>query len=91
MPDFRLARRRAALLLGASLLAACSSTPPTAPGWWTAISAFFHGPGMSKQAQYIAKLYGADDYVITDMEAAAVTLVIQRTHGIDRVMSCAAR
>jgi hypothetical protein len=46
---------------------------------------------MSKQAQYIAKLYGADDYVITDMEAAAVTLVIQRTHGIDRVMSCAAR
>jgi hypothetical protein len=23
---------------------------------------FFHGPGMSKQAQYIAKLYGADDY-----------------------------
>jgi nucleoside phosphorylase len=32
---------------------------------------FFHGPGMSKQAQYIAKLYGADDYVITEMEAAA--------------------
>ncbi len=35
---------------------------------------FFHGPGMSKQAQYIAKLYGADDYVITEMEAAAITL-----------------
>jgi purine nucleoside permease len=48
---------------------------------------FFHGPGMSNQAQYIAKLYGADDYVITEMEAAAVTLVIKRSHGTDRVMS----
>jgi purine nucleoside permease len=48
---------------------------------------FFHGPGMSEQAQYIAKLYGADDYVITEMEAAAITLVIKRLHGDDRVMS----
>lgn len=48
---------------------------------------FFHGPGMSKQAQYIARLYGADDYVITEMEAAAITLVIKRTHGTDRVTS----
>ncbi|WP_247876974.1 purine-nucleoside phosphorylase [Azospirillum brasilense] len=48
---------------------------------------FFHGPGMSEQAQYIAKLYGADDYVITEMEAAAITLVIKRTLGSDRVMS----
>src|SRR4029453_16465376 len=42
---------------------------------------FFHGPGMSKQAQYIAKLYGADDYTITEMEAAAITLRIKRPHG----------
>jgi purine nucleoside permease len=48
---------------------------------------FFHGPGMSEQAQYIAKLYGADDYVITEMEAAAITLVIKRLHGDNRVMS----
>jgi purine nucleoside permease len=48
---------------------------------------FFHGPGMSNQAQYIARLYGADDYVITEMEAAAITLVIKRQHGTDRVMS----
>ena len=48
---------------------------------------FFHGPGMSNQAQYIAKLYGADDSVITEMEAAAITLVIKRTHGTERVMS----
>jgi purine nucleoside permease len=48
---------------------------------------FFHGPGMSDQAQYIAKLYGADDYVITEMEAAAIALVIKRQHGTGRVMS----
>jgi len=42
---------------------------------------FFHGPGMSRQAQYIAKLYGADDYVMTEMEAAAITLVIKRSPG----------
>ncbi|SEL53179.1 Purine nucleoside permease [Pseudoxanthomonas sp. GM95] len=48
---------------------------------------FFHGPGFSQQAQYIAKLYGADDYVITEMEAAALVLVIQRTHGTDRILS----
>ena len=48
---------------------------------------FFHGPGMSNQAQYIAKLYGADDYVITEMEAAAIALVIKRSHGTDRIMS----
>jgi len=48
---------------------------------------FFHGPGLSRQAQYIARLYGADDYVITEMEAAAIALVINRTHGIGRVMS----
>jgi purine nucleoside permease len=48
---------------------------------------FFHGPGLSKQAQYIAKLYGADDYVMTEMEATAITLVINRTHSTERVMS----
>lgn len=48
---------------------------------------FFHGPGLSQQAQYIAKLYGADDYVITEMEATALALVIQRTHGTGRILS----
>jgi purine nucleoside permease len=42
---------------------------------------------MTAQAQCIAKLYGADDYVITEMEAAAITLVIKRTYGSDRLMS----
>jgi purine nucleoside permease len=48
---------------------------------------FFHGPGMSAQAQYIAKLYGADDYLITEMEAAGIAHVVQRTLGHQRLMS----
>ena len=67
--------------------AAANRAPFVGTGTHVTGDTFFHGPGMSKQAQYIAKLYGADDYVITEMEAAAVTLVIKRTHGTDRVMS----
>lgn len=48
---------------------------------------FFHGPGLSKQAQYISELYGADDYLTTEMEAAAITQVISRTHGTQRILS----
>lgn len=48
---------------------------------------FFHGPGLSAQAQYIAKLYEADDYMITEMEAAAIAQVLNRTVGLSRVMS----
>jgi purine nucleoside permease len=28
---------------------------------------FYHGPDLSEQAQYITELYGANDYMITDM------------------------
>lgn len=48
---------------------------------------FFHGPGLSNEAQYIVKSYGADDYVATEMEAAAIALVLARTHGTDRILS----
>jgi purine nucleoside permease len=48
---------------------------------------FFHGPGLSKEAQYISELYGADDYVTTEMEAAAITQVIGRSFGTLRVLS----
>ncbi|MEP1383272.1 MAG: purine nucleoside permease [Paraglaciecola sp.] len=48
---------------------------------------FFHGPGLSKEAQYIAELYGADEYISTEMEAAAITQVISRLHGIERILS----
>ena len=48
---------------------------------------FFHGPGLSKQAQYITELYGVDDYITTEMEAAAITQVINRMYGTQRIMS----
>jgi purine nucleoside permease len=48
---------------------------------------FFHGPGLSAQAQYIAKLYQADDYMITEMEGVAIAQVLDRTLGLSRVMS----
>ncbi len=48
---------------------------------------FFHGPGLSREAQHIAELYGADDYVITEMESAAIAQVLDRTVGIDRLLS----
>lgn len=48
---------------------------------------FFHGPGLSAQAQYIAKLYQADNYMITEMEAAAIAQVLNRSVGTSRIMS----
>ncbi|MDP5134123.1 MAG: purine nucleoside permease [Paraglaciecola sp.] len=48
---------------------------------------FFHGPGLSQEAQYIASSYGADDYVITEMEAAAIAQVLSRSVGTERLMS----
>lgn len=35
----------------------------------------------------MTELYGADDYVITEMEAAAITQVIDRLWGTDRILS----
>ncbi len=67
--------------------AAANRAPFVGTGTHMTGDTFFHGPGMSAQAQYIAKLYGADDYVITEMEAAAVALVVKRTLGIDRFLS----
>ena len=48
---------------------------------------FFHGPGMSNQAQYIAKLYGADDYVDHRDGSGRDHAGDQAQHGTDRVMS----
>jgi len=48
---------------------------------------FFHGPGLSKEAQYMTELYGADDYVATEMEATAITQVISRLHDTQRILS----
>lgn len=46
---------------------------------------FFHGPGLSFEAQYMAELYGADDYPVTEMEDNATAQVIKRLHGTDRI------
>lgn len=66
---------------------AARRAPAVATGTHMSGDTFFHGPGLSKEAQYIAKLYGADDYRITEMEGAAIALVIKRTHGTDRVLA----
>lgn len=67
--------------------AAARRAPMVTTGTHMTGDTFFHGPGLSREAQYIARLYGADDYMVTEMEAAAITLVIGRTHGTGRVMS----
>jgi purine nucleoside permease len=66
---------------------AARRAPFVATGTHMTGDTFFHGPGMSAQAQYIAKLYGADDYVITEMEGTGKTQVIGRQYGTDRVMT----
>lgn len=67
--------------------AAAQAAPSVKTGTHMTGDTFFHGPGLSNEAQYIAKLYGADDYLITEMEAAALALVINRQHGTDRILS----
>lgn len=67
--------------------AAARARPSVHVGTHMAGDTFFHGPGLSREAQYIAKLYGADDYVATEMEGAAIALVLKRTQGTDRLLS----
>src|ERR1700733_5973836 len=66
---------------------AARRAPFVATGTHMTGDTFFHGPGLSAQAQYIAKLYGPDDYVITQMEGTSITQVIARQYGTDRVMA----
>jgi len=67
--------------------AAARRSPAITVGTHMTGDTFFHGPGLSKQAQYIAELYNADDYIITEMEATAIAQVLNRTVGIERIMS----
>ncbi|MGL6235089.1 MAG: hypothetical protein ACRC20_07060 [Segniliparus sp.] len=48
---------------------------------------YFVGAELSEQAQFIAKHYGADDYVMTEMENLALARTVGRTHGTGRVLS----
>jgi len=67
--------------------AAARRKPQVSSGTHVAGDTFFHGPGLSEEAQYISKLYGADDYMITEMEGVAIAQVLSRTLGIARVMA----
>jgi purine nucleoside permease len=66
---------------------AARRSPSVGTGTHMTGDCFFHGPGLSKEAQYIAELYKADPYVITEMEGTAVTYVIKKMVGPDRVMT----
>jgi len=52
-----------------------------------AADTFFHGPGLSEEAQYIVDLYDAGTYVITEMEGVAVAYVIRKILATERIMS----
>ncbi|MCL2871409.1 MAG: purine nucleoside permease [Betaproteobacteria bacterium] len=65
---------------------ACGA-PFVGSGTHVASDCFFHGAGLSAQVQAITRLYGADDYVISEMEGIAIAQVIQPLHGLERVMS----
>ena len=67
--------------------AAARRKPAVTSGTHMTGDTFFHGPGLSQEAQYIARLYQADDYMITEMEAAAVAQVLTRTVGLNRMLS----
>ena len=49
--------------------AAANRAPFVGTGTDVTGDTFFHGPGMSEQAQYVAKLYGADDYIVSHWSA----------------------
>lgn len=65
--------------------AAAQAAPSVKVGTHMTGDTFFHGPGLSAEAQYMAELYGADDYLVTEMEDNAIALVINRLHGTDRI------
>ena len=66
---------------------AARKSPFVSSGTHIAGDCFFHGPGMSEQAQYIAKLYGADDYIATEMEGTAIAHVLEKHKNLDRTIS----
>ena len=66
---------------------AARRAPAVGVGTHVAGDTFFHGPGLSQEAQYIAKLYGADDYVATEMEGSAIAHVLEKHKSLDRAIS----
>lgn len=56
-------------------------------GTHVAADTFFHGPTLSREAQYVCDLNNAGTYVITEMEGVAVGYVIKKFGHGDRVLS----
>ena len=48
---------------------------------------YFHGPGLSKEAQYICDLYGAGIYSTTEMEESATAPALARFGYLDHYLS----
>ena len=67
--------------------AAAQRSPFVGLGTHSAGDCFFHGPGLSNEAQYMTELYKVDPYVITEMEGVAVAYIIRKNVGVDRVMA----
>ncbi|BDQ38183.1 lipoprotein [Pseudodesulfovibrio nedwellii] len=62
-------------------------SPFVGVGTHVASDTFFHGPTLSKEAQYVCDVNGAGTYVITEMEGVAVGYVITKFGHGDRVLS----
>src|SRR5699024_8694972 len=52
-----------------------------------AADTFFHGPGLSREAQYVCDLNGAGTYTITEMEGMPVGYVLKKFGYADRLLS----
>ncbi|NDV19960.1 purine nucleoside permease [Pseudodesulfovibrio sp. JC047] len=62
-------------------------TPFVGVGTHVASDTFFHGPTLSKEAQYVCDVNNAGTYIITEMEGVAVGYVIKKFGHGDRVLS----
>ncbi len=67
--------------------AAAQSKPFVGIGTTVCGDCYFHGPGLSEEAQYICDLYDAGTYSTTEMEDYATALVLARFGYLDRYLS----
>jgi len=66
---------------------AARRTPFVGIGTTVCGDCYFHGPGLSKEAQYICDLYGAGTYSTTEMEDYATATVLARFGYLNRYLS----
>ena len=66
---------------------AARRAPFVGVGTHVAGDTFFHGPGLSKQAQYVCDLNNAGLYTITEMEGMPVAFVLKKSGYENRLLS----